>query len=264
MDGRDLPAAEVDLVCAEGRLAGEEVSDEDALDRAVERVLLRREAQRLGVAADSRAVEWRTTALAADLGGTAALEAALRRAGMTRPQLRRSLAAAVLFDAVSRVKFADRRADVSDARAFYRRRPDLFTTPAAVDLGAIVVRNRGIAGNALARLSAGRPFEEVARQFSVDPELKDKQGRLGWTDPRSLPDDLRAVVGGLAASEVSRPVDGAGGVWIVKLFDRRPARLTPFADVRADLVRGLTARRRARALEGWLRRAREGAAVVPR
>jgi parvulin-like peptidyl-prolyl isomerase len=261
VDGRGLPVTAVEAVRAESKLLGEEVGAEEAIDLAVERELLRREAERLGVTADASAVQRRVAAVAAQLGGDDALERALQAAGMTRPQLQQALEAAELFEAVGRIKYPERRADDADARRFYQRNRADFTTPAAVDLGAIFVRNEGIAGNALDRLAAGRPFEEVSRQFSIDPELKDQQGRLGWIDPRSLPGDLGEAVAELREGEVSTPVAGGGGVWIFKVFERRAGRVTPFGDVRDEIVRQLTVRRRARALDAWLDEAREAAAV---
>jgi parvulin-like peptidyl-prolyl isomerase len=261
VDGRDVPVSAVEAVRAERRLLGEDVGTDEALDLAVERELLRREAERLGAAADAGAVQRRVDAVAAQLGGDAALEGALETAGMTRRQLQQGLESAELFEAVGRAKFPEQRADALDARRFYRRNQGDFTTPAAVDLGAIFVRNEGIAGNAVDRLEAGRPFEEVSRQFSIDPEIKDQQGHLGWIDPRSLPGDLGKAVAGLRAGELSAPVAGGGGVWIFKVFERRPERVAPFADVRAEIIRQLTARRRAQALDAWLDEAREKASV---
>jgi parvulin-like peptidyl-prolyl isomerase len=261
LDGKDVPVSAVEAVRAESRLLGETVAANEVLDLVVERELLRREAQLLGVQADASAVQRRIDAVTEQLGGDDALERALEAAGMTRRQLQQALEAAELFEAVGRVKFPERRADAADARRFYRRNRDDFTTPAAVDLGAIFVRNQGIAGNALDRLESGRPFEEVARQFSIDPELKDQQGHLGWIDPGSLPGDLGEAVERLEEGALSPPVSGGGGVWVFKVFERRPERVTPLRDVDDEIIRQLTTRRRARALEAWLDEAREEASV---
>ena len=213
VDGKDVPVSAVEAVRAESRLLGEDVGANEALDLAVERELLRREARRLGVTADASAVQRRVDAVAEQLGGDDAVERALEAAGMTRRQLQQALEAAELFEAVGRVKFPERRADAADASRFYRRNRDDFTTPAAVDLGAIFVRNEGIAGNALDRLESGRPFEEVARQFSIDPELKDQQGHLGWIDPRRCPatSARRSRVFGREGSRRPSPAAAASG-----------------------------------------------------
>lgn len=256
VDGRDVHRSAVDAMRAELRLLdGEEPGADEVLRRAAEREALRGEAEQLGIKVDEAAVARRRADLVRRRGGDAALQAALREAGMTAGQLRSSLEAAELFAAVARARYPGLRAGSAEARRFYRRHRDAFRTAPAVDLGAIFVRNEGIAGNALKRLRAGRPFEEVARQFSIDPELKHREGRLGWTVPGSLPGELGDVVKDLAVGEVSAPTAGGGGVWVFKVFGRRGGEVTPFSGVRDELVARLTARKRAAALQEWLREA---------
>ena len=48
---------------------------------------------------------------------------------------------------------------------------------------------------------------------------------------------------------------GGGGVWVFKVFGRRGGEVTPFSGVRDELVARLTARKRAAALQEWLREA---------
>ena len=262
VDGHDVTRAAVETVRAEARLEGREMTAAAALEEALRRELLRQEAQRLGVSAAAAAVRAREAALAARMGGEPALTAALTAAGMSRTQLRDSLRDGLLREAVRDRRFAAVRVSAAAARRFYeRRRATLFTTPASVDLGAFVVRNEGIAGNALARLAAGQPFPSVARQFSVDPQLKNAGGRMGWVTAASLPAALRRAVRQLRVGEVSPPVAAPGGVWVLKLYGRRPARVVPFARVRDDLVAQLTARARDRALAAWLEKALAAARV---
>ena len=262
VDGRDVPVSAVEGVRAESRLLGEDLSEQEAFDQAVERELLRREAERLGVTADKDSVQQRVDAVTTQLGGEAGLEAALKKAGMTRAQLQESLEEAELLAAVAKAKFPELRATAAQARRFYERNREGFTTPAAVDLGAIFVRNEGIAGNALSRLEEGRPFEEVSRQFSIDPQLKDNAGHLGWIDPSSLPGKLATVVGTMRKGEVSAPVAAGGGVWILKVFDRRAERTTPFSEVREGIVGQLTRSKQTLALEDWLAKERKSADVT--
>lgn len=262
VDGRDVTQAAVETVRAEARLEGREMTAAAALEEALRRELLRQEARRLGVDVAAAAVSERETALAARLGGEPALAAALAAARMSRAQLRDSLRDGLLREGVRDRRFPDVQATVAEARRFYeRRREALFTDPESVDLGAFVVRNEGIAGNALARLAAGQPFTSVARQFSADPELRDAGGRMGWVATGSLPAPLRRAVRGLRVGEVSAPVAGPGGVWVLKLYGRRAPRTVPFSAVRDDLVAQLTARARDRALDAWLDEALAAARV---
>jgi len=262
VDGRAVHQSAVDQARAEARFAGVAADAGKALDAAIDRELVRAEAQRLGLAADEAEVESRVAAVSARLGGDAALKSALEKAAMSAAQFRESLRAGVLREAVQDARFPHVKAGPGAARRFYeRRRADLFTEPAAVKLGAIVVRNDGIAGNAIKRLRQGRPFEEVSRQFSIDPEIKDAGGMLGWLDPRSLPGPLGKAVGRLRVGRISAPVAGPGGTWVFKVFARRSQRVAPFASVRAQIEHGLTGRRRSAALDKWLATARKDALI---
>jgi parvulin-like peptidyl-prolyl isomerase len=262
VDGRAVHQSAVDQARAEARFAGADDDAGAALEAAIDRELVRAEAQRLGLAADAAEVERRLAAVGAQLGGDAALKVARERAALSEDQLRESLRAGVLRKAVQDARFPQVKAGPAAARRFYeRRRADLFTTAAAVKLGAIVARNEGIAGNAVKRLRAGRPFEEVARQFSVDPELKSAGGAMGWIDPRSMPEPLSRAVARLRVGATSRPVAGPGGAWIFRVLARRPQRVVPFASARAQIQDALTGRRRAAALDKWLATARKDALI---
>jgi parvulin-like peptidyl-prolyl isomerase len=260
VDGRAVRQSDVDAVRAEARFNGDEGAD--ALLGAVDRELLRQEADRLGVQVAPGAVEDRTRSLSERLGGDQALNEALARSRVSREQLREGLAAGLLAEAVQDARYPGLVAGDAAVRAFYKRHlGDLFTEPGAVELGGIYVRNEGIAGNALERLRQGQPFESVARQFSIDPESKNAGGRLGWVRTDSLPGDLAAAAGELDVGAVSKPVQGMGGWWVLKVFDRRAERILPLSDVRDDLGELLTRRRRAAALERWLERERDDGGV---
>ena len=262
VDGRAVHQSAVDQARAEARFAGVAADAGKALDAAIDRELVRAEARRLGLAADEAEVESRVAAVSARLGGDAALKSALDKAAMSAAQFRENLRAGVLREAVQDARFPRVKAGPGAVRRFYdRRRADLFTEPAAVKLGAIVVRNEGIAGNAIKRLRQGRPFEEVSRQFSIDPEIKDAGGMLGWIDPRSLPEPLGKAVGRLPTGQISTPVAGPGGAWVFEVLARRPQRVAPFAQVRAQIEDGLTGRRRSAALDKWLATARKDALI---
>ncbi len=262
VNGREVRQSAVAAVRAEARLLGEEDDAAAALEEAIERDLVAAEAERLGVSVPAASLDEREAAVVEEYGGGEALDAALAAADMTAAQFRAGLEASVLVEALGAARYAGLESSAADARRYYEsRRDDLFTEPSAVDLGAIFVRNEGIAGNAAERLAAGRPFEEVSRQFSIDPQLKDSAGRLGWVDPRSLPGDLGERVADLRPGQVSEPVAGSGGVWIFKVYDRRPAEVVRFDEVRDDLVRQLTLRKRSRALARWLEEAVERADI---
>jgi parvulin-like peptidyl-prolyl isomerase len=260
--GRAVHQSAVEQARAEARFAGADEDVGKALDVAIDRELVRAEAQRLGLAADEAEVESRVATVGAQLGGDAALKSALQKVSMSAAQFRESLRAGVLREAVQNARFPQLKAAPGAARRFYeRRRADLFTERGAVKLGAIVVRNEGIAGNAIKRLRQGRPFDEVSRQFSIDPQIKNAGGMLGWLDPRSLPGPLGKAVARLPVGQVSVPIAGPGGTWVFEVVARRPQRVASFSQVRTQIEDGLNGRKRSAALGEWLAAARRDAVI---
>lgn len=263
VNGRPVTQAQVDDVRAEARLAGEQKDADDALDEAIGRELVRQEAERLGLVVDEAEVNERLAAVAERVGGEEALAQALEKAGMSAGGLRRGAAYGLLREKVRDERFGDVTVSDTAVRAFYRRHRDgLFTRAAAVDLESILVRTDRLAQKLVDDLRAGKRFSDLAKTYTLDPASKQQGGRLGWVTASSLPDPLRRAVEGMKDGEVAGPVAGPGGWYVLRLRGRRPARVTPFADVEADLRAELEMRARTRALDRWIAAERKRADVV--
>ena len=197
VDGQPVRASDVAVVRAEERFVGQSDAAGPALKEAIDRELVRRQAARFGASADRAIVDQRLSQLQTQVGGAAALKAMLVRARMSAAQLRQSITDGVLREALQNAQFPKLTASGKAVRAYYRSHlKSTFTRPGSVHLGAIQVHARLIAKNAITRVQQGRPFAEVARQFSVDPESKANGGDLGWILTSSLPGPLRAAVAG--------------------------------------------------------------------
>ncbi len=252
VDGRPVHESDVEAVRAEFRLGGNPASQAGAEKEAVRRELLRREAEQLGLEADPAAVESRRAAMVDQAGGEQALARALKGVPITDDQLRSGLRDGVLHDAVQNAKFQDVNATAADARAYYDRHRAAFRQEGSLHLYAIQVAAEPIAKNAMKRLSDGRPFSEVAHQFTTDAEAKANGGDLGVVDLSSVPASFTDVLKGAKPGEVVGPVQGPGGWYVLKATDMKQAGITPFSEVRDELVGELTRRDRFRALEKWL------------
>ena len=262
VNGRGVRQSTVDAVRAEARFDGRPDDAGKALDEAIDRELVRQEAERLGVSADQAEVDKHAATLADRAGGEKALASLLGQARMTRKQLLGSLTYGVLREAVQDARYADVGVGEAKVRRFYTRNlKDLFTKPEALHLAAVFARNEGIASNALKRIRQGYPFDQVSRQFSIDPQLKDAGGDMGWVAPSSIPAGLGRIVEGLRVGQLSKPVQGMGGWYIFKVLGRRAARVIPYAEVRDELRAELTRRQRSAALDSWLKDARDQATI---
>jgi parvulin-like peptidyl-prolyl isomerase len=263
VNGQPLRQAAIDAVRAEDRLVGQSDGLAVALNEAIDRELIREEASRLGVTVDAARVRARRATIVKDLGGVAGLKAALTHARMSSEQLLESVRAGVVRDALQQAKFRTMTVTERAERSYYtKHRKDLFTKPATVRLSIVVVRTQMIAENAIARLRAGRPFAEVARQFSRDAESSANGGDIGWVLTTSLPQALRKAAANASPGAVSKPVLAAGGWYVLRVTARRAARLMSFAEVRARLRAQLSAAKRSQALDAWLTRARKEATIT--
>ena len=69
---------------------------------------------------------------------------------------------------------------------------------------------------AYATLKKGRKFEEVARQFSEDPAVKNNGGNLGYITVFTLPYQLEGLAYSLAPGQFSKPYRTKGGYHIFR------------------------------------------------
>jgi parvulin-like peptidyl-prolyl isomerase len=262
VDGSPIHRSAVDAVRAEFRLGGAPDFEARAEKEVVRRVLVRREAARLGVVASPAEVASRRAAMVGQLGSEKALTTALARVPMTDAQLRSGLADGVLREALQNSKFKGLAATAAAVRDYYDSHRASFRQTASAHLWAIQVAAKRIAESALGRLRDGHPFAEVARQFTTDPESKAAGGDMGVVALRSLPAPLRKAVESTRSGKVSAPVQGPGGWYLLKATDRTSDGVQPFSDVRQAILRELTRRKRFAALDAWLDAARAKATVT--
>jgi parvulin-like peptidyl-prolyl isomerase len=262
VDGRPVRQSAVDAVRAEFRLGGTADTEARAEKEAVRREIVRREAERLGVVADPKQVESRRSAMVDQLGGEQALVSALERVPMTDVQLRSGLTDGVLREALQDAKYEAVTVSAAEAREYYDAHRTAFRQTASAHLWSIQVAAERIAESALRRLREGHPWEEVARQFSTDPEAKAAGGDLGVVSLSSLPVPLRKAVEATRDGRVSKPVQGPGGWYLYKTAGRTPSGIAPFSEVEQKILNELTLRKRFAALDAWLDAARAKASVT--
>jgi parvulin-like peptidyl-prolyl isomerase len=262
VNGRDVSRTDVALTRATAHIGGVELTDSQALEKAIRMEIVRREAERLQVAVTDAAAAARVAVVAKQLGGIDKLNAELTKENLSADQFRRAVADALLSEQLGATKFAGVGVVETAVRAFYEKNIAVFTVPAAVKIGSIVSKQRPIAARIAAQLSDGALFTRMARLHSQDPASNKQGGMLGWVDVSALPTPLAAAIAKLKQGEVSPPIASFGGWFLIKLYDRRMAKTSPFAQVAMEIRRELVRRRQAGALKRWVEQARAHADVV--
>lgn len=201
----------------------------------IDRLLLLREADRLGIEPDEAAVE-------ADIARRAGVLAASPDPAQARGILRERLLADSVLDRL-RARIEAVPAPGRDAvQAYWRAHPDKFTTPERLRLSVILLKvepwapdtawngARDEAQRLETRLRDGAAFAELARLHSADASAT-QGGDLGYVHGGMLSREAQEVVDRMAPGEISAPVPLLQGVALFRLAERIAPELNAFEQV---------------------------------
>ena len=140
---------------------------------------------------------------------------------------------------------ANRQAYEAKAREIYDLDREKFRAPEEIRLSdiAIAIKDRGDdaalarAREARARVAAGADFAAVAREYSDDATTREKGGALPFVSRKALaPSYASAVFALTKIGEVPEPIKGPAAYHVVRLEERRAARVKSFEEVRESIM----------------------------
>ncbi len=190
---------------------------------------------------------------------------ALRRGYAEKPAIAREaykLENALLLDRLlGTVIFPRVQVSEEEVRAFYDQNPKTFTDPEAVRLGVIVLGLEEDAEGAIQDLRNGTDFATLARRRSKDPGTAQMGGELGWIVKGKVDPVIEEVAFSMKVGEAGLARNDKAS-FVVKLEERRPARLLEFGQVREKAREHLLSQRRKEEVNRWVARLREGSDIV--
>ncbi len=86
-----------------------------------------------------------------------------------------------------------------------------------------------------AKLANGDEFTELAREYSDDLGSAEQGGDLGFFEPGAFPAEFETAVLGLAAGEVSKPVETDSGVHLIRLTELEIPEALVFEDEKGSI-----------------------------
>ena len=148
---------------------------------------------------------------------------------------RAMLAQAAMRDIIKDVTVSD-----DEARKFYDDNPAMFTNPERIRARHILVSGDEALAKVQDELKAGKSFDLVAKEYSIDPGSAANGGDLGEF-PRGMmvPEFEKAAFDLKNPGDVSEPVKTQFGWHIIKLEERIPESPIPFEQVKARLTQEL-------------------------
>ena len=145
------------------------------------------------------------------------------------------LAQAAMRDAIKDLTVSD-----DEARKFYDENPAMFKNPERVHARHILVSGDENLAKVQDELKAGKSFDVVAKEYSIDPGSAANGGDLGEF-PRGMmvPEFEKAAFALKNPGDVSEPIKTQFGWHIIKLEEHIPESPIPFEQVKARLTQEL-------------------------
>jgi peptidyl-prolyl cis-trans isomerase C len=244
-----------------------------ALSSLIDEELVYEDGVRRGLTASDADLRLSWEATVRSNGGPAAFQATMRKNGLTEASVRKELARRLIvgetLDAAVNNNCGVSR---DDAGIYFREHRERFVEPEQVHVYGITVgvdpasaapvwqAAKARAQQARAALDAGRPFADVAKEFSTDPS-KDKGGDLGLVHRGGMTAPFEDIVKTLPVGTPSDVVESIYGYHIVLVTDVRPAGQKTFDEVVDSIVKDLSATRCEERRTAWLAGLRAAARI---
>ncbi len=217
----------------------EEVVRKEVADLLIERELLIEEALRRGLQPDAAKVEEAVTKADARYGASPMWE---QQRDKLLPGLKKQIARQSLLEQFEKAVRDVPPPPSAEVRAYYDRRPDLFTEPERLSLSVILLKvdpgapkegwdkAREEAQAIYLRIKEGADFAEQARLHSGDSTAANG-GNMGYVHGGMLPSALQERVDKFEVGVVAEPLTVLEGVALFRVDVRVPPKLREFPDV---------------------------------
>jgi parvulin-like peptidyl-prolyl isomerase len=221
----------------------------EVLQDLIKETLLEERAKEMSVSAADEEIETAVERVKRqyNLATDQEFDAALASSNMTRDDLKRQMRQPIVLQKVIGREVTSK-LDISDdmLRLEYERQKEkLYRVPEQARVSEIVIRfvpgdpaarERAVARleEARAKLAAGTPFAELAKEYS-EGNARDRGGDLGTVSKGELLPALDAAVFGDPPQEYPPPALQPRSIHLFRVSDRKPGGFRPFAEVSEDL-----------------------------
>jgi len=165
--------------------------------------------------------------------------------------------------------------EVTEAEAsdFYNSNKEEFEQPETVKASHVlflvdkdapedvVKKQLEAAKAAAARAKKGEDFTALAKELSEEPGAKESGGDLGFFSKDRMVPEFADAAFAQTPGDISEPVRTQFGWHVIKVTEKKPAGLTPYDEVKEQLLAFLKADKQRKAVEGVLKELRDGSKV---
>ncbi|MGB9668451.1 MAG: peptidylprolyl isomerase [Thermosulfidibacteraceae bacterium] len=160
---------------------------------------------------------------------------------------------ALLLEKFLKDKFSNATATDDEIKSYYENHKEEFKQPEIYELSYISIKDEQKLKKAVEELKKGTPFEEVAKKYSEDEETKNKGGYLGEVSVDGISDPFKNIISRLKPGEFTEPIKSENGYQIIKVIDKKPARILNLGEVREKIKDKLTSEKQQKEYEKFIK-----------
>jgi peptidyl-prolyl cis-trans isomerase C len=229
-----------------------------AKDRLIDQTLMSDESKRRNYKVDPAEVNKGMKQWLRQNGGKKALEKGQNPLIKSQDDLRREITSQIQFNRLLEEESSCEPVTEEEARKYYDSRPDLFSTEPLLTASHILRKASSESefeeaekevAILRARIEEGEDFVEVVRKESDDSQNDGHLGQFGRG--RMVPPFEKAAFA-LEVGELSQPVRTQFGWHLLKLHERTEPTVTPFEEIREQVIEYLQERRKDKVFDEFL------------
>jgi parvulin-like peptidyl-prolyl isomerase len=225
-----------------------------AVQYLVQRAEFAQEADKLGVKIDDKQVQDRLAQIKKQYFGNSdkRYQAQLKQQGLTEDKVKDDIKAQLISEEIFKKITADVKVSDADVQKYYNDHKSQYGVPEQRDIAHILVKTKAQADDLYNQVTHGGDFAALAKKFSQDPGSKNQGGKLTISKGQTVgPFDQTAFL--LKTGQISRPVKTEFGYHIIKaLGPVKPAKTTPFKDVKESIRTQLQQTKKNEAMTNWV------------
>jgi foldase protein PrsA len=267
VDGQQISRTELDALIARARKSYEgqkrqfpkagspeyQSLQSQAVAFLVQRIEFDKEASELGVKVTDEQIDKRVAQLKKQFfkNDQKTFTKGLSRQGYTVESFKADVRAQIVSEKLYEEVTGDVKVTAADVQRQYQKNKEQYTTPETREVRHILVKTKAEANAIYNQLKGGADFARLALQKSLDPGSKSNGGKLTISRGQTVaPFDQTAFL--LPTNSLSRPVKTEFGFHLIQpIGEVKPAKTTPFAQVKGTIKSALEQERKQEAVRKW-------------
>ena len=182
----------------------------------------------------------------------------LKTQGLSQQQVENDIRTQLLSEAIFKKVTKDVKVSDADAKAYYDSHKSQYSQPESRDVRHILVNSKSLADKLYAQLKGGADFATLAKKYSKDPGSAPQGGKLTISKGQTVPEFDKTAFS-LKTNELSKPVHTQYGWHIIQALSAvRPAKQTPFSQVKATIKTQLLQQKRNDEMTKWVNDTKKG------